>query len=105
EPPAVTIPPRRPARLSREGEVEMIGTAFDGAMRNMAGKMQETVGNATGDKMTQVRGRLNQAAGQMQQAYGNAVDEARGFTTERPLTAVLAAVGVGFLLGIVAARR
>ncbi len=83
----------------------MSGTAFEGTIRSMAGKMQETVGSATGDTLTQVRGKLNQAAGQVQEAYGTALDEARGFTAERPMTAVLAALGVGILLGMVVARR
>jgi uncharacterized protein YjbJ (UPF0337 family) len=83
----------------------MSTTAFEGTLRNMAGKMQETVGAATGDTLTQVRGKINQAAGKAQEAYGSALDEARGFTTERPVTAVLAAVGVGFLLGILATSR
>ncbi|HTH99036.1 MAG TPA: CsbD family protein [Stellaceae bacterium] len=83
----------------------MTATAFEGTIRSMAGKMQETVGNATGDRMTLFRGKLNQAAGQMQEAYGNALGEARSFTSERPLTAVLAALGVGVLIGAIAAGR
>ena len=48
-----------------------------------------------GDAKTQAQGAYNQASGQVQ----NAVGQANDFLREQPLTAVLVALGVGFLIG------
>ena len=77
----------------------------EGTARDFVGRVQDAAGGLTGDAATQVRGKINQAAGQAQRAYGDAVGEVRGFTSDQPLTAVLAALGVGTILGIFLARR
>jgi uncharacterized protein YjbJ (UPF0337 family) len=48
---------------------------FEGAARDLGGKVQDTVGGLTGDSQTQARGKANQAAGQAENAYGKAADE------------------------------
>jgi uncharacterized protein YjbJ (UPF0337 family) len=77
----------------------------EGTMRDFVGKVQDAAGGLTGDTATQVRGKINQAKGQAQQVYGDTVDEVRGFASEQPLTAVLAAIGIGAILGFFVARR
>jgi uncharacterized protein YjbJ (UPF0337 family) len=83
----------------------MDANQVEGTVRDFVGKVQDGVGGLTGDAATQVGGKINQAAGQAQQAYGDAVDEVRGFTSEQPITAVVAALGVGAILGFLLGRR
>jgi uncharacterized protein YjbJ (UPF0337 family) len=84
---------------------------IDGTVNKYAGKVQSAAGDVLGDTKTSVDGRLREAAGKIQENYGAAAEQVRGFTeelTERihetPLLAVLAAAGVGYLLGRVMAR-
>ncbi len=78
---------------------------FEGAARNIGGKIQDAVGGLTGDTATQARGKVNQAAGQAQQMYGAAVDDLKNFTSEQPMMALLAAMGVGVVLGFILGRN
>jgi uncharacterized protein YjbJ (UPF0337 family) len=78
---------------------------FEGTARNIGGKVQDAVGGLTGDTATQARGKLNQAAGQAQQAYGAAVDDLKDFTAAQPMTALLAAMGIGVVLGFILGRN
>lgn len=81
-----------------------------GMAGNVGGKVKDAVGGLTGDAKTQAEGRMDQATGQLQNAYGSAKDSAReaastvgseldSFVSERPMVALLAAVGVGYVLG------
>jgi uncharacterized protein YjbJ (UPF0337 family) len=67
----------------------------EGAARNVGGRVQEAVGNVTGDAKTQAEGLYNQAAGQAQQAAGQFSDMIKS----QPIAAALIAVGVGYILG------
>jgi uncharacterized protein YjbJ (UPF0337 family) len=78
---------------------------IEGGIRNVGGKLQDAAGGLTGDAATQARGKVNQAAGQAQQAYGQALDEARDFVLEQPITAVAVAVGFGIVIGLALGRR
>jgi len=81
-----------------------------GAASNIGGKVKDAVGGLTGDTKTQAEGKLDQVTGRAQNAYGSAKDQARegastmaaeldNFMSERPMAALLAAVGVGYVLG------
>jgi uncharacterized protein YjbJ (UPF0337 family) len=90
----------------------MSGNQFEGTARTMAGRVEDAVGGLTGDTATQVRGKVRQAAGQAQSAMGdaqNAIGDAaesvRDFAAEQPLGAVLLAAGIGFIAGMLLARR
>jgi uncharacterized protein YjbJ (UPF0337 family) len=72
---------------------------FEGAARDVGGKIQDAVGGLTGDAKTQGRGKVNQAAGQSQNSYGHAIDGVRDFATEAPIPAMLSALVVGLVLG------
>ncbi len=83
-----------------------------GTARNLGGKLQDKVGEATGDSETQARGKANEAAGTVQDAFGSALDTAGDWTsnlaetaTERPLLALLAAVSVGYMLRLLTHAR
>ncbi len=80
-----------------------------GAASNIGGKVKDAVGGLTGDTKTQAEGKLDQAVGQAQNAYGSAKDQVRegasamgaeldSFMSERPVAALLAAVGIGYAL-------
>lgn len=71
----------------------------------MGGTVQDAVGGLTGDTATQVRGKANQAAGTAQNAVGSAADTVSEWSDtavdtlkERPLTTLLIAVSVGYVL-------
>ncbi len=78
---------------------------LEGLARNVGGRVQDAVGGLTGDANIQARGKANQMAGQAQDAYGQMLDEVRDFTTEQPLAALLSALGIGVVLGMLFARR
>ena len=80
-----------------------------GAAGNFGGKVKDAVGSLTGDTKTQAEGKMDQATGQLQNAYGSAKDSARdaastigseldSFISDRPVAALLTAVGVGYVL-------
>ena len=73
---------------------------IEGAARNFAGKIQEGVGAVTGDRATEARGQANRAAGAVHNAHGQAIDEVRDFASDQPLVALLSAMGIGVMTGL-----
>ncbi len=102
---------------------------FEGAARKVGGKIEGAVGDLTGDSKTQASGAMDKAAGSAQRTYGQAKDAVRNVAgqasdqasdygsqvldqleeagdylaeqvDQRPITAILVAAGVGFLLAI-----
>ncbi len=85
---------------------------IEGAARNFGGKVQDAVGGLTGDSETQARGKVNQLAGTAQNSFGSVLDEAGDWvdsamenTRANPLTALLVAGAVGYLLRVLTSRR
>ena len=88
-----------------------------GTARNLGGKVQEGYGRVTGDAQSQAEGLMNQAAGTAQDLYGQAKESAteaaqvvrrgamdaqdyvRGLIEQRPYTATVAALCIGWLIG------
>lgn len=77
-----------------------------GAAREMSGKLEEGVGRVTGDTKAQVEGKFDQAAGKLQSDYGAAMQDLQDFAErlrsrarEQPITALLAAAAIGYLIG------
>jgi uncharacterized protein YjbJ (UPF0337 family) len=68
---------------------------LEGSARELDGRMQEAVGDMTGDPKTQAEGLYNQAAGQAQQAVG----QVSGLIKAQPIVATLLAIGFGYILG------
>jgi uncharacterized protein YjbJ (UPF0337 family) len=66
-----------------------------GTAREFGGRVQEGVGNLTGDTKTQAEGLYNQASGQAQQAAAQFSDVVRA----QPVVAALVALGIGYVLG------
>ena len=67
----------------------------EGTAREFGGRVQETVGNVTGDSKTQAEGLYNQAAGQAQQAAGQFADVVKA----QPIVTTIVALAIGYLLG------
>ena len=79
---------------------------IEGAVEDAVGKVEETVGDLTGDARTQAEGKVHQAAGSVKRTYGETLDGARGLlkelsdvTAEQPLSMLLAVGAIGFVLG------
>lgn len=94
----------------------------EGVARTIGGKAESAVGSVTGDEKSRAEGQVDQVAGKAQRVYGNAKDTVRDVAgdygsglldqieeygdivaekiDERPVTAVLIAAGVGFLLAL-----
>jgi uncharacterized protein YjbJ (UPF0337 family) len=68
---------------------------FEGKAREMAGRVQEKVGQFTGDAKTQAAGLYNQASGQAEQQIARLSDVIK----EQPIAAILVAAAAGYLLG------
>jgi uncharacterized protein YjbJ (UPF0337 family) len=67
----------------------------EGTVREFGGRVQEAVGNVTGDTKTQAQGLYNQAAGQAQQAASQLTDVVKA----QPVVAAVVALGLGYLIG------
>lgn len=77
----------------------------EGTVQNIAGRIQDTVGAATGDTSAQVEGKTRQIAGKAQQAYGDALNQVRECAVTSPLATMAVVAGAGFVLGALFARR
>lgn len=95
---------------------------IEGAARNLGGKAQEFAGKVTDDPKLRADGAYDQAAGTAQKVYGQVKEAVRDFggdygsqlldqiedagdtladkIDERPITAILIAAGIGFLLAL-----
>jgi uncharacterized protein YjbJ (UPF0337 family) len=67
----------------------------EGTAREFGGRIQEGVGNITGDTKTQAQGLYNQASGQAQQAAAQFSDVVKA----QPVVATLVALALGYVLG------
>ena len=67
----------------------------EGTVREFGGRVQEAVGDLTGDAKTQAQGMYNQASGQAQQAAAQFSDVVKA----QPVVASLVALAVGYILG------
>jgi uncharacterized protein YjbJ (UPF0337 family) len=97
--------------------MEMNEDRVAGTAKNIGGQVEEGFGRVTGDYKTQAEGRIRQAAGAAQDLYGQARDAAgeaaravqeraapfeqalRNTIENRPYTAVVAALAIGWVIG------
>lgn len=98
---------------------------IEGTARTLGGKLESAAGNLTGDTKLQADGAVDKLAGKAQRGYGQAADAVRDTVSQagdygsqvldqveeygdilaekvdaRPITAVLIAAGIGFLLAL-----
>ncbi len=71
------------------------GDKIAGAARDTFGRAQQAIGDTVGDTKMQAQGLYNQASGQAQEQVARLGEIIR----DQPLTAVLVAVGLGYILG------
>lgn len=83
----------------------MDSNRIEGGMNNAGGRIEDAVGGLTGDAKLQAQGKYRQARGQAQQSYGQMMDDVRDYATTNPIGAMLAAAGVGMILGMFLVRR
>ncbi|MGB7196421.1 MAG: CsbD family protein [Collimonas pratensis] len=76
-----------------------------GNVKNVAGKIQDAVGNLADDPHMQLEGKARQLAGRTQARYGEAVDNVIGFANNRPLSTLAIAAAIGFFVGVIWSRR
>ncbi len=83
----------------------------EGTAKDMAGKVEEKFGAATGSRDTEARGHARQAEGQAQNLYGEAVDQLKDAACEvtravehNPFGALLVAGAVGYILAAITRR-
>jgi uncharacterized protein YjbJ (UPF0337 family) len=96
---------------------------ISGTVRDIKGQVKEGVGKVAGDSQTQTEGLADQLVGSAQRTLGQARDTVRDaagslgdsaetigeyideVVQERPLTALLAAAAVGYMLSLLIHRR
>ncbi|MCQ4162836.1 CsbD family protein [Roseomonas sp. GC11] len=85
---------------------------LEGAARTLAGQAQEGFGSLAGDEGQRAEGMARQAAGRVQEAYGEARDYAQQagervihVVEQQPLAALLSVGVLGFVIGLITARR
>lgn len=59
-----------------------LGKAVKGNIKKAQGKVQEIYGNATGDRSTQVEGKVNQAEGEIRLTHGGSESDIEGRTRQ-----------------------
>jgi uncharacterized protein YjbJ (UPF0337 family) len=74
-------------------------TKAEGMLREAAGTVQEKIGSMTGDAGAQIAGTARELHGKAQQVYADASDLARDRMVANPLTALVSAAAIGFVLG------
>lgn len=85
---------------------------LEGAAKTLAGQAQEGFGNLVNDDQHRAEGLARQAAGRVQEVYGEARDYAHHagervvrVVEQQPLTSLLAVGALGFVIGLLSARR
>ena len=77
----------------------------EGTFQNIAGRVQEAFGAATGDTGNEVKGKVRRAAGDAQYGYGEVVEQLRESAVKNPIGTVAIVAGVFFVVGSNWARR
>jgi len=77
----------------------------EGAFQNIAGRVQEAFGAATGDIGTRYEGKARRVAGGAQYGYGRIVDELRESAVKNPIGTVAIVAGVFFVFGAIWSKR
>jgi uncharacterized protein YjbJ (UPF0337 family) len=77
----------------------------EGTVQNIAGKVQDAFGAATGDGEQQIKGKARQVAGKAQESYGEVLDTVRDAAVSNPLGTLAVVAGAGFILGALWSRH
>ncbi len=77
----------------------------EGTFHKIAGRVQDAIGGAAGDRSLQLEGKARQAAGSVEQTAAEAVDVLRDAVSRNPVLAAAVLAGALFLVGAALARR
>ena len=77
----------------------------EGKAQEFAGRVQDAVGQATDDASLRAEGQARQIAGKAQDVYGAALNQVRECAVTNPIGTVATVGALGFLLGLLYARR
>lgn len=85
-------------------ELRIAAAAKAQEFRQAAEQRASQIKSAAGDKAEEIRGYADKAWGETAEQVKNLTAEAERFAREKPLQALLAAFGVGFLAGVIFRR-
>jgi len=74
-------------------------------VKKAAGQAREAANDLLDDARDKLGGNLHKAAGRAQGAYGEALESIESSAREQPLPALALALGIGFVIGLLALRR
>ncbi|OAN62280.1 CsbD family protein [Sphingomonas sp. TDK1] len=70
-----------------------------GALKEVAGGVEEGLGKATGDRESAARGAARRAEGGIERRFGETLDQVRSAVRDHPLLALAASGSVALLVG------
>lgn len=73
----------------------------EGAVQEVAGKIENAVGDLAGDTSTQFAGKTRELGGKAQQLCADTTSMLRDATATNPITTLAVAAAVGFLMGAI----
>ena len=74
-------------------------------VKKAADRARDVADDLLGDTRERLNGNLHKAAGRAQGAYGEALESIESSAREQPLPALAIALGIGFVIGLLALRR
>lgn len=77
----------------------------NGGLEQGKGRIKEAAGALMGDIRTKASGAAQQLRGRAEGVYGDAIERASNLAAERPVAAVVGALGIGVLIGLLLARN
>lgn len=75
------------------------------SVNEAVGRARDAAGDALNSGRAKLKGDLRQAASRTQGAYGEALETLESTAREQPLPALALALGIGFIIGLLAIRR
>ncbi len=77
----------------------------EGALQNIAGRVQEAFGKVTGDSTMRIKGRARRIVGGAEYGYGDVANRLRTAALKNPIGTFAVIGGICFLLGAVWASK
>ena len=74
-------------------------------VKKAASRARDVADDLLGETREHLNGNLHKAAGRAQGAYGEALESIESSAREQPLPALAIALGIGFVIGLLALRR
>lgn len=79
--------------------------SVEGKAQEFAGRVQDAVGKVTDDTSLRAEGQARQVAGKAQDLYGSALNQVRECAVTNPIGTIATVGALGFVLGLLCARR